>query len=79
MAAEKSVPAFQLGDIVRLHDVNKRRGKIVELRGPLAPGGMQLYRVLLRRKPRPAYIEVREDQIDLIKRKEEPKEEQKKE
>jgi hypothetical protein len=39
-----------------------RRGRIVELRGPLGPGGTQIYRVRVRRKPTPVYIELREDQ-----------------
>lgn len=39
---------------------------IVELRGPLDPRGMQIYRVRVRRKPKPAHIELREDQLVLI-------------
>jgi hypothetical protein len=35
--------------------------RIVELRGPLGPGEAQMYRV--RRKPTPAYMEEREDQL----------------
>ena len=42
------------------------RGRIVELRGPLGPGGAQIYRIRLRQKPKPVYIEVREDQLTLI-------------
>jgi hypothetical protein len=49
--------------MVRLRDPFKRRGKIVELRGPLGPGGKEGYRVLVRRKPKPVYIELTEDQI----------------
>ncbi len=78
MAEEKAVPTFKLGDLVRIRHTNNWRGKIVELRGPLAPGGVQVYRVLLRRKPRREYIELREDQIVLLKRKEELKEGEKK-
>jgi hypothetical protein len=79
MATEKSEPTFKVGDLVRIRHTNTWRGKIVELRGPLAPGGVQVYRVILRRKPKPSYIEVREDQIVLLKQKEEKKEEQQKE
>jgi hypothetical protein len=65
MAETKPSQLFQYGDRVRiLH--TKLRGPIVELRGPLGPGGAQIYRVRVRRKPRPAYIEVREDQLVLI-------------
>jgi hypothetical protein len=42
------------------------RDPIVELRGPLGPGGVQIYRVRFRRKPTPAYIEVREVQLEPI-------------
>jgi hypothetical protein len=42
------------------------RGRIVELRGPLGPGGAQVYRVRYRGKPRPADVEVLEEQLELI-------------
>jgi hypothetical protein len=41
------------------------KGKIVEWRGPLGPGGVQVYRVLVRRKPEPKYIELMEDQLEV--------------
>ena len=41
-------------------------GRIVELPGPLGPGGVQIYRVLVRAKPEPKYIELREDQLQLV-------------
>jgi hypothetical protein len=44
----------------------KWRGRIVELRGPLGPGGVQIYRVRFPGKPKPDYIELREDQLILI-------------
>ena len=39
--------------------------RIVELRGPLGPGGMQIYRIRVPRNPT-VYIEVGEDQLVLI-------------
>jgi hypothetical protein len=69
MAIEKTLPAFKVGDLVKIRHTDNRRGKIVELRGPLAPGGGQVYRVIVRRKPKPAYIELREDQLILIQEK----------
>ena len=39
------------------------RGKIVELRGPLGPKGVQVYRVRIRRKPKATYTEVLGDQL----------------
>jgi hypothetical protein len=56
---------LKLGDLVKIRHSNLR-GRIVELRGPLGPGGAQIYRVRFRGKPNPAYIEVREDQLVLI-------------
>ena len=34
--------------------------------GPLGPGGVQVYRVRVRRKPEPKYIELMEDQLELV-------------
>jgi hypothetical protein len=70
MATDSSLPLFKLGDRVRIRYSNFR-GPIVELRGPLGPGGAQIYRVRYRRKP-PAYIEVREDQLKVIPQKSGP-------
>jgi hypothetical protein len=66
MAAKKDKPTLNVGDLVRIPHYSNRRAKIVELRGPLAPGGKQVYGVIVRRKPTPVYIEVAEDQIVLL-------------
>jgi hypothetical protein len=63
MAAKESYPIYKYGDMVKLRHSGFKRAKIVEVRGPLGPGGMQVYSVLVRRKPKPAYIVVTEDQI----------------
>lgn len=55
-----------VGTVVTIRDSGYRRGKIVEYRGPLGPGGARIYRVRVRRKPKPAYTEVREDQLAVI-------------
>jgi hypothetical protein len=60
------IPTLKLGDLVKIRHSGWRRGRIVELRGPLGPNGAQIYRVILRRKPKPVYIEVREDQLEAI-------------
>ena len=57
---------FKLGDRVKIRQSGGLCGRIVEWRGPLGPEGEQIYRVILRRKPRPSYIEVREDQLQLV-------------
>jgi hypothetical protein len=66
MAKQKLMPLLKLGDRVRILHSAGLQGRIVELRGPLGPGGMQIYRVRVRRKPRPTYIELREDQRQLV-------------
>jgi hypothetical protein len=63
---ETAGPSWKLGDLVKIRHSGWPRGRIVELRGPLGPNGCQIYRVMLRRKPKPLYIEVREDQLEAI-------------
>lgn len=60
------IPSLKLGDLVKIRHSGWRRGRIVEMRGPLGPNGSQIYRVIVRRKPKPAYIELREDQLEAI-------------
>jgi hypothetical protein len=66
MALKKAAVPLKLGDLVQIRHAAKMRGRIVELRGPLGPGGAQIYRVRIFRKPKPKYIELREDQLELI-------------
>lgn len=54
---------WKVGDRVKIRYANFSRAMIVELRGPLGPGGAEIYRVRVRRKPRPMYIEVLGDQL----------------
>ncbi len=62
MATKKAFQPVQVGDRVKiLH--SEMRGRIVELRGPLGPGGSLIYRIRIAGRPRPSYIEVREDQL----------------
>lgn len=44
MPVKKAAKTFNLGDIVRIRNYGIKRGKVVELRGPLAPGGRQVSR-----------------------------------
>ena len=59
----RCVVGSQLGDWVKIRYSGRPRGRIVELYGAIGPGGANVYRVQVRRKPTPAYVEVREDQI----------------
>jgi hypothetical protein len=65
MAEKKANVLFKLGDRVKIR-LSQLRGRIVEVHGPFGPGGANLYRVRVRRKPTPAYIDVREDQLVLL-------------
>lgn len=64
--SNKIVTLHKLGERVKILHAKGVTGKIVELRGPLGPNGMQIYRVRLRKKPTPDYVEVREDQLETV-------------
>jgi hypothetical protein len=66
--ATKKKPSqpLKLGDHVQVIYYPDLRGRIVELRGPLGPGGAQIYSIRVPRKPKPMYIELREDQLEVI-------------
>jgi len=63
MAKSKTAPLLKLGDRVRVMYYPDLRGRIVELCGPLGPGGAEIYRVRFPRKPKSMYIELRGDQL----------------
>jgi hypothetical protein len=54
------------GTVVRILHSGYDRAWIAEYRGPLGPKGARIYRVLVQWKPRPVYIEVREDQLEVL-------------
>lgn len=56
---------LRVGDYVTIPHTTYPAGRIVESRGPLGPGGAQIYRVRIREKRKPIYIELREDQLEL--------------
>ena len=66
--AKKNVPAptFKLGEYVRIRHSSWPRARIVELRGPLGPGGAEIYRVRVGSKGHRRYVEVREDQLEPL-------------
>lgn len=72
MAAKKPDPLFQVGDRVAIR-YSDWRARIVEFRGPLAPGGVFVYRVRVPLKPKPTYIELREDQLIALPARPKPK------
>jgi len=66
LATKKSAEPLKLGDYVKIKYYPKLRARIVELRGPLGPGGAQIYRVRIRHKPKPTYVELPDDQLKVI-------------
>jgi hypothetical protein len=66
MAQKQTSPQFNVGDRVKILHSDNWQGRIVELRGPLGTGGLQIYRLRILQDPKPSYIEVGEDQIVAI-------------
>lgn len=66
MTLPNATEPLQVGTIVKILDSGYRRARIAEYRGPLGPKGARIYRVLVQKKPRHVYIEVREDQIEIL-------------
>ncbi len=62
-----SVAPLRIGDRVRIKGHEGMLARIVEFRGPLGPRGVPIYRVRIRSKPVPSFIEVREDQLEPVR------------
>lgn len=60
------VRAFNLGDRVRIKHYARGPVKVVELRGALGPGGEEVYRVRVGRRPYTSYIELMESQLEMV-------------
>jgi hypothetical protein len=65
VATGNPVEPLEAGTFVKIRLSGFHRAQIVEYRGPLGPKGARVYRVLVRKKPR-MYIEVREDQVEVL-------------
>lgn len=66
MTAPKVFEPLKVGTIVKILNSGYPRAKVAEYRGPLGPKGAHIYRVLVQKKPRPVYIEVRQDQLEVL-------------
>jgi hypothetical protein len=66
MKPEPQQPLPKIGDRVKILHASEVYGRVVELRGPLGPGGAQVYRIMVRKKPKPSYVEVRADQLEVV-------------
>jgi hypothetical protein len=64
MTAQNTTEPLKIGTIVRIRNSGYGPAMIVEFRGPLGPKSARVYRLQVRGKPRPAYIEVLEDQLE---------------
>jgi hypothetical protein len=64
MTRQNMTEPLKIGTIVRIRNSGYGRARIVEFRGPLGPNGARVYRIRVRKKPRPAYIEVLEGQLE---------------
>jgi len=66
MTTENSAEPLKVGTAVKILNSGYGAATIAEYRGPLGPRGVRVYRVRVQDKPRPAYIEVREDQLQVL-------------
>ena len=66
MTTQNLVEPLKVGTVVKILNSGYGRARIAEYRGPLGPKGARIYRILVQSKPRPVYIEVREDQLEVL-------------
>jgi hypothetical protein len=63
---KKPPQPLKLGDYVKIKYHPDLRARIVELRGPLGPGGAQVYRVRIQHKPKPYFNELTADLLEAM-------------
>lgn len=66
MTTENSGEPLKVGTAVKILNSGYGPATVAEYRGPLGPRGVRVYRVRVQEKPRPVYIEVREDQLQVL-------------
>jgi hypothetical protein len=66
MTTQNLTEPLKIGTVVKILNSGYQRAKVAEVRGPLGPKGARVYRVLVQTKPRRVYIEVREDQLEVL-------------
>jgi len=66
MTTQNLVEPLKNGTFVKILNSGYGRARIAEYRGPLGPKGARVYRVLVQKKPRRVYIEVLEDQLEVL-------------
>ena len=66
MTTQNHIEPLKDGTVVTIRNSGYHRAEIAEYCGPLGPKGARIYRVLVQKKPRRVYIEVREDQLEVL-------------
>ncbi len=66
MATQNLIEPLKAGTVVKIRNSGYERARIAEFLGPLGPKGARVYRVLVESKPRRVYIEVLEDQLEVL-------------
>jgi hypothetical protein len=66
MTIQSLIEPLKVGTAVKILNSGYSHAHIAEYRGPLGPKGSRIYRVLVEKKPRRVYIEVREDQLEVL-------------
>ena len=66
MTVDNLVQPLRDGTAVKILNSGYDRAQIAEYRGPLGLKGARVYRVLVQEKPKRTYIEVREDQVEVL-------------
>ena len=66
MSTQNQIEPLKAGTVVRILNSGYGPVKIADYRGPLGPKGARIYSVQVQTKPRRVYIEVREDQLEVL-------------
>ncbi len=66
VTTQNLIEPLSVGTVVKIINSGYERARIAEYRGPLGPKGARVYRVLVQEKPKRTYIEVREDQLEVL-------------
>ena len=66
MTTQDRVEPLKDGTLVKILNSGFHRAKIAENLGPLGPKGARVYRVLVQTKPRRMYVEVLEEQLEVL-------------
>ena len=66
MTTQNLIQPLRVGTAVKILNSGYGLARIAEYRGPLGPKGARVYRVLVQDQPKRTYIEVREDQLEVL-------------